>query len=322
MRIRELMAAAKGIAKDEALRDDIAQSTGLTRPNVDRAFERHLELEATDADLAKLVERAGQAEAVTVVLSANVFVGALRAFALAIAASQDVKVRPSRRDPAFARALATAAGIPLIEDLDAVTKGELHVYGKDETIADIRKRVKLPVKGHGAGMGVVIITKTADLTAAARSLADDVVIFDQRGCLSPRIVFVDPEHADAFAESLHDALEDAQAVIPRGDLPSDERAASARYIATMTYGGRALIGTAHAIGVAATLIAAPAYRHVHVIATNDPTSVLMPIASAVTTVGSNDLAAARTLAPHGARTALLGEMQRPPLDGPVDLRVA
>lgn len=324
-RVRALLEAARSVAEDEALREAVADSTGLSRAGVDLAFERHLELGASDAELGRLVERAGTAEAVAVVLSSNVFVGALRAIALALAATPDVVVRPSRRDPAFATVLCEAAGIPLAPELDvaAVARGELHVYGKDETIADVRKRARVPVRGHGAGLGVALITARLaqdEIPAAARALAADVVVFDQRGCLSPRVVLAPRHVADVFADALHAALEDAADAYPRGDLSSDERAASARYVSTLSYGGRVLVGTSHAVGVAKSLVASPAYRHVHIVETNEPASTLTPLLGAITTVGSNDLEAARALAPAHARIARLGEMQRPPLDGPVDLR--
>ncbi|MBX3226383.1 MAG: proline dehydrogenase [Labilithrix sp.] len=341
--IRALLRAARSVAGDPALREAVVEASGLSRAGVDLAFDRHLELDATDVDLARLLQRAGSAEAVFVVLSSNVFVGALRALALARAAAPEVVVRPSRRDPAFARALVAAVGsdrLRLDESLDfaAVTRGELHVYGTDDTIADVRARAKVPVRGHGAGMGVVWISKRASPAEAARLVADDVVVFDQRGCLSPRIVLVEHEdavavtvgggrNADAFAEALHAELEERERTVPRGQLSAEERAASDRYVATMTYACRALVGAAHAIGIApagAPLVPAPAYRHVHVVAgvaTEDAArAVLTPLAKAITGVGSDDLEAAKRIAPSWARLASLGAMQRPPLDGPVDLR--
>lgn len=328
--IQALLRAARSVADDAELRDAVAESTGLSRAGVDLAFDRYLEVHATPAELALLEQRAGATDAVVVVLSSNVFVGALRAIALARAAAPEVIVRPSRRDPAFARALVGAVGDPrltLDESLDpgAVTRGEIHVYGKDETIAEIRAKAKVRVRGHGAGLGVAWVSKGAAIGEAARALADDIVVFDQRGCLSPRIVLVEAD-ADNFADALHEELEEHERLVPRGQLSTEERAASGRYIATMTFACRVLVGTAHAIGVApegSKLVPSPAYRHVHLIAcpsTGTAKAILAPIASGITTVGSDDLAAAKALAPSWARTALLGAMQRPPLDGPVDLR--
>lgn len=323
-RVQVLLAAARKVAAEAEVREATVESTGLSRAGVDLAMERHLEVDARPEDLAKLVAHAGMADAVAVILSSNVFVGALRAIALALAATPNVTVRPSRRDPAFATALCKAANVKLALELDvaSITAGEIHVYGKDETIADVRKHASVPVKGHGSGMGVAVLsaglTQGPRLADAARALAEDVVVFDQRGCLSPRIVLVPEAIADDFADALHTALEDS--TIRRGPLSSEERAASQRYISTMTFGGRVLVGREHAVGVAKTLIACPAYRHVHVIATDDPASVIAPIARGVTTIGSDDLEVAKRVAPSWARLARLGAMQRAPLDGPVDLR--
>jgi hypothetical protein len=94
----------------------------------------------------------------------------------------------------------------------------------------------------------------------------------------------------------------------------------------MTYACRVLVGTHHAVGIApagAPMIPCPAYRHVHV--ASCPTEqgalgLLDPLRSSITAVGSDDEDAARRLAPPWARRSVLGRMQRPPLDGPVDLR--
>lgn len=337
--VRILQKAARSVIDASgSLADAIAESTGLTREGVSLAFARHVEVDASDADLERLVERAGDTARVTVVLSANVFVGALRALAIARAASEDVVLRPSRRDPAFARALveaAIAAGdthLRLDEQLDVATveEGELHVYGRDETIAEVRAKARagVRVRGHGSGMGLAWVSASADLAQAARGLADDVVVFDQRGCLSPRVALVvgDEPRASTFAEALHAELDRLAMSVPRGAMPADERAAAGRYVATMTYACRALVGSQHAVGVAppgAPLVLPPPYRHVHVAACpsiDDAARLLEPLAKGVIVVGSDDIEAASALAPRGARLSPLGLMQRPPLDGPVDLR--
>jgi len=339
--VRRLLQAARTVIDHRAeLVPAIVESTGLSTEGVELALARHVEVEATDAELSKLVSCAGDVSRVTVVLSANVFVGALRAVALARAASDDVVVRPSRRDPAFARALVDAAiglgdtHVRIDETLDvaSVEAGEIHVYGRDETIADVRAKARegVRVQGHGSGMGVALVTAAAELAQAARGLAEDVVVFDQRGCLSPRIALVigDETRAAAFADALHAELDHLGGSIPRGDVPADERAASGRYIATMTYACRVLVGSQHAIGIAppgAPLVLPPPYRHVHVAACAtiaDAEKLLTPLAKAVVSIGSNDVEAARTVARAcpWARLSALGMMQRPPLDGPVDGR--
>ena len=337
--VRRLQQAARDvIEKRAALVPAIVESTGLSTEGVELALARHVEVDATDEELGKLVVRAGDVSRVTVVLSANVFVGALRAIALARAASDDVVVRPSRRDPAFARALVDALiargdeHVRLDDQLDVATvdDGEIHVYGRDDTIAEVRAKARagVRVRGHGSGMGVVWISAEADLAQAARGLADDVVVFDQRGCLSPRIAFVlgDEARASDLADALHVELDRLDLSVPRGAVPADERAAAGRYVATMTYACRALVGNQHAIGVAppgAPVVLPPPYRNVHVAACatiEDAAKLLEPLAKGIVTVGSDAPGSARVLAPSWARIAPLGMMQRPPLDGPVDLR--
>lgn len=313
----------------------MAESTGLSPEGVELAMTKHLELDPTTDELRRLVGYAGEASRVAVILSANVFVGALRAIAIARAASTDVVVRPSRRDPTFARALVRAIAQPEVRldesfDVASMAEGEVHIYGRDETIATVRARARSSVRvaGHGSGMGIAWISSSANLTAAARDVADDVIVFDQRGCLSPRLVLVEgrAERADALADALHERLEHLDLLVPRGPLPAEERAASDRYVATMTYACRALVGTHHAIGIAppgAPMISCPAYRHVHVAScpTEKEAMILLePMARSIVAMGSDDEAAARRLAPRWARLSALGRMQKPRLDGPVDLR--
>lgn len=334
--VRAVVEAARAVvARRSALVPAIVESTGLSSAGVELALTRHLETDPSDDELRRLVERAGHAPKVAVILSSNAFVGALRAIAIARAASNQVIVRPSRRDPAFARALVEAARIPAIrldEDLtiEDIEEGEVHVYGRNETIADIRSRARahVRVRGHGSGMGVAWISSAAPIGISVCGLADDVAVFDQRGCLSPRIALVegDGARADAVAEALHAELERLDMTVPRGQLPAEERAASDRYVATMTYACRALVGTGHAVGIAppgAPIVLAPAYRHVHVAACNtlaDARALIEPMRRLIVAVGSDDEEGARRLAPPWARISALGRMQRPRLDGPVDLR--
>ncbi|MCL2723093.1 MAG: proline dehydrogenase [Polyangiaceae bacterium] len=337
--VRRIVLAARDVAASrDAIMDEIIRSSGLSREGVELAFEKHLELFPEDAEIASLVAAAGDAERVAVILSANVFVGALRALAIARAASADVVVRPSKRDPAFARALVRAAALrgdsslQLDEDLDvaAIHRGQIHVYGRDETIAAVAAKSHVPVVGHGSGMGIAWISHRADFDAAAAALANDVVAFDQRGCLSPRIALVEGDDtcATSFGGTLHEALERLGRVVPRGFVPAAERADSERYVSTMTYAGKALVGSAHVVAIAPSsspLVLPPSYRHVHVTSSANAgaaTGRIAHLSRAIVAVGSDDIDSARRLAPSWARLSKLGWMQRPPFDGPVDHRVS
>ena len=333
--VRALLEAARTVVRHRSRwADAIARTTGLSREGVELGFTRHLETDVTEAELDALVAAAGDASVVHVVLSANVFTAPLRAIALARAAAPLVVVRPSRRDPVLARALAEVSrdpAITIVDELDvaAISTGEIHVYGRDETIALLRTRARagVVVRGHGAGMGVAIVSPSADLALAAEALASDVVAFDQRGCLSPRIVIAvgDDPRAAELSRALHEALLAIAERVPRGVLTPDERAEGARWVDAVTFAGFAFRAADHVVGFVPRVapIVAPTGRHVHVCAASTESAArayLAPFARWIVAVGSDDPEWASDLAPPHARVSALGAMQRPPLDGPVDRR--
>jgi acyl-CoA reductase-like NAD-dependent aldehyde dehydrogenase len=340
-----LVEAARAVARGEEsaraqLAADLVASTGLSREGVELAFARHLELDPSEADVDALVSSAGAAKHVVVILSANVFVAALRAIAIACAASPSVVVRPSRREPHFARALVAEAvrsgmtGLTLEDEVDVgrLFGGEVHVYGRDATIAAVRARVgeRMRVRGHGAGMGLAVVSARASLDEAATALADDVIAFDQRGCLSPRVALVEgEERAATFARALDATLVDAARRVPRGELAPDERAEAARYKATMAFAGDVISRPSHTVALAplgAPLTIPPTGRHLHIApvrSLDEARAYVAELAPVIVTIGADDPAVAIAVAaPHAghARLSLLGAMQRPPLDGPVDRR--
>jgi hypothetical protein len=259
---------------------------------------------------------------------------------VARAAAPHVVVVPSSREPVFARALVEQAGDPSItlepefkvESLADASQpsGELHVYGRDETIADIRARAPehVRVRGHGTGLGLACVTGAWELDASAKAVARDVVVFDQRGCLSPRVVlfFGSHEAAERLCGALDESLASIEKSVPRGRLESEEWAAAARYISTLAYAGRVWRGTSHVVGLApkgAPLWIPPAGRHLHVVALpgmKEARALVANVAHFVTAVGSDAPSMGNDLVEQPVRVSLLGEMQKPRLDGPVDLR--
>ena len=317
--LRRILDAARDVAADPALVAPLVASTGLSEAGVRLALAEHLEVHASDDELEALHTKVTPASRVHVILSANVFVGALRALLLARAAAPRVTVRPSRRDPVFATALVSRLGDPAITlEEDEPDEGELHVYGRDETIIAIRARTSLVVRGHGAGMGIAYVPRGAAVDAAAELVASDVVPFDQRGCLSPRVVFVDGD-PEAFADALAEAFTARERLVPRGALTSSERAELERWADAVVFAGTLRRGPAWAVAVAGLSALPPPGRHV-VVAAGDGGRSLEPLARYVVAVGAPSLDDAKRIAPAHARTSLLGAMQRPPLDGPVDLR--
>jgi hypothetical protein len=105
--------------------------------------------------------------------------------------------------------------------------------GNDETLAAIRSR--LPVKtrflgyGHRVSFGFVAREVLSHSTAPriAARVVDDVVAWNQLGCLSPHVVYVQPGgemSPEKFAELLADELERREQTEPRGELPASHAA--------------------------------------------------------------------------------------------------
>jgi hypothetical protein len=329
--VKKLLAAARRVAGDPAIAEELVRSTGLSRENVAIGLSRHLEIDATDAEIDALASGAAPAEAVHVILSASVFVAPLRAIALALAASDRVTVRPSRREPIFARALALALGDPRVRieearDVGSIVSGEIHVYGRDETIASVRgaARPGIVVRGHGAGFGVALVA--GEPARAAEALAEDVTAFDQRGCLSPRLAFVVGD-ARGFARAAFDALEARGRRVPRGALEPAESEDAARWSSAIAYGGELHRGASCMVGLLPSgggldaRALPPTGRHLLVRPLGAPAELgaaLGELARFVLAVGADVPVAV----PAHARLSALGAMQRPPLDGPVDRRGA
>ncbi|HEX4338606.1 MAG TPA: acyl-CoA reductase [Polyangiaceae bacterium] len=341
-----LVAAARRLADAKTnegarARAVLAAATGLSVEGVELALTEHLETEPTRNDVTALVGSVEPARAAHVVLSAGVFVAAHRAIALGLAASDTVFVKPSRREPEMARLLAEALpGSFTVVDAIAPRAGDVvFAYGNDETLAAMRAALPAGVRfrGHGTGFGVAIIDARgtdAELEASAVSLCRDVVPFDQRGCLSPRIVFVTgtPERGHAFSEALSHSLARAERLVPRGQLSADEAAEITRYRDTIRYAGALFPAGTGWIGFDATGGAAvlpPVGRNLHVVVTNDVPALLAPISKWITAIGMGGAVsggtaegltnAVRTAVPR-ARMSALGLMQKPPFDGPVDRR--
>jgi hypothetical protein len=336
--LRRLLEAARAVhAQRATLAADIARTTGLSPEGVELGFAS-LERDASDDDLHALVACAGDAPRVHVILSANVFVAPLRAIAQAWAAAPSVTVRPSSRDPVLVRALVhalasageTAVVLGAERDVATVAEGEVHVYGRAETVAAVQARARVAVRAHGPGMGVAFVGACDDAARAAEVLAADVVPFDQRGCMSPRLALVEGDGARAslFAQLVHERLRAWGDRVPRGDLAREERAEAARWVDAATFAGPCWVGADHAVALApesadAPLYVPPAGRHLLVVAADsleEAFARLAPLAPFVVAVGANDGPALASRVPAHARLLPLGRMQHPPLDGPVDRR--
>ncbi len=123
-----------------------------------------------------------------------------------------------------------------LEDILFVEADCVTATGSNETLEKIRE--KLPVHtrflgyGHRVSFGfiageVLSGPRTKKVVAAA---ADDIVAWNQLGCLSPHVIYVQPggeggpEH---FAQLLAEELDRREAAEPRGEISAEEAAAIA-----------------------------------------------------------------------------------------------
>jgi hypothetical protein len=119
----------------------------------------------------------------------------------------------------------------LLEEADCVT-----ATGKDETLAALRQRVPWSKRfvGYGQRYSFAFVANGALSGGNARNVAahaaSDVAAWNQLGCLSPHVVYV--EHggtvaAEQFAYLLAEELQRLEQSEPRGELPVEISAAIA-----------------------------------------------------------------------------------------------
>ena len=107
-------------------------------------------------------------------------------------------------------------------------------YGSDATVGELRARTPVTTRfvayHHRVSVGVVgreaLSASTLERTASEVALS--LALFDQRGCVSPQLVFAEQggERAPAaFAEALAEALHGLEATLPTGALDAAEASA-------------------------------------------------------------------------------------------------
>ena len=332
-RVERLLEAARTLAnptgsEGEALRRHLLETTGLSAPVIDLGIARCLETHPTEAELEALLASTPSSPRALVLLSGNVFVASLRAITLGVASSPRVVVRASRRDPALAKALHALApdSFDLAAELSPQPDDHYWAYGSDETLDTVRRSLPPGVwfHPHGAGIGAVVVDPHALDDVVTRSISLDTALFDQRGCLSPRVVCVvgTAEQAKTCAAALAQALTALERELPMGPRSPEEAAEQRRAHDTAAYAFDLFEAGSGYVSVSSTLVVPSPRRNLHVCATPDPVAALAVLAKHLTCIASNTKALRTQLgaAFPGARSVAPGEMQRPPLDGPVDRR--
>lgn len=100
--------------------------------------------------------------------------------------------------------------------------------GSDETLAAIRAKVPAGARLLGYGQRVSVgyvareVLREEEIAQVVARAADDVIAWDQNGCLSPHAIYVEERgvvESDQFAERLAVELAKREAAEPRGTIP-------------------------------------------------------------------------------------------------------
>lgn len=208
--------------------------------------------------------------------------------------------------------------------------------GGDAAIDALRARCQAPFIGHGSRISIAMVASESRDEMAAQALADDVALWDQLGCLSPQVCFVEGGLAAArwFGEEVAKRLERLAAELPPGRMSTAEILEERRFRDQAAWRGFAsgatdLIAVAGAPGAGSvaieteqSLMPTPLHRCVRIVAVESLDAVFPVVAphrdriEGVGIAGNEarfeELAASLRAVglPHVVR---LGEMQKPDL---------
>ncbi len=250
-----------------------------------------------------------------VLLSGNVLTAPARALLLPLLMGVPVVARVSSREQAFAVLLhdllsggcpsmqAFARGLALVA-IDPTTTDGAHAlqallgavdvvstYGSDHTCAEVRRQLPPGVQGiehgHGLGVGVLAASANADddsVDALAAAFALDVAAYDQRGCLSPQVLYVQENgwvSPQRFAERLHHALRQVAVTLPRGPIDHHLGAQQLQYRGVGAALGRLFEGDGWSVTYEGELSArpTPGFRNIAVHSYSEPAALRSKLAS-------------------------------------------
>lgn len=324
-RLTAIADAIKGL-RTPALEESISQETGLSPQVVG------LGLATSFHDLHEELVFIGALPGVRasrgfIALAGNVFSACLRPFASAAVLGVHLQARVSSRESAFATALAEVlqpfCDIELLRfphSDDAAFRGAIEAadfceaYGSDETL-DLLQSLAPTLIRRGHGLGVVLFG--SDLTGDEyNALAEDVAAYDQRGCLSPRVVFANGD-LEEHAAKLDDALTRIEERLPRGQVPTDVQAGSSQWRATAAALHPLREASSHAIVIDETggFPLGPTHRHVLIRPSALASESIARLGPHTKVIGHAGLTA---LPQATCRVCRVGQMQRPRLSGAAD----
>jgi len=223
--------------------------------------------------------------------------------------------------------------------------------GSDEAVLAVRQAAarSQPVSGrfigygHRVSLGLIGREALEDLKSAAQAAALDVAMYDQQGCLSPHLFYVETggDHFPRqFAKALAEELKRLEHELPRGtlDIPTAARLHQIRSMAEIKQAdGEEVIVFGSETGTLWTVIyeadpgfaLSPLYRTVRVKPIDDLTHVIPLLelwrpylqAAGIAASEPRRVLLAEALARAGVnRICLIGRMQQPPVGWPQDGR--
>ena len=343
-----LAVAAQRWARDPDLAAALPAAMGLSRAMI--ATVLPIVADAVDVDtLVELHAReAGRhpPDLVAHVLASNVPALAVPAITHAVLAGSAVLVKSGRADTHSAAAFHRALGA-VDRELAATVVPTYWQGGAsdvEDTILD-RARVIVATGGDAAtlaivrrfGSRVIAFGDRHSLAVLERDVADetldalaaDIVLYEQRGCLSPHAILVVGDDLLAIAERLMTSLGRRRRALPPPPLPVEERAAHRLAIEAAAFAGARVLD-----GTAGTVILDPSPRIGDAIGRRTvrlhAVRSLADVATAFTAhaiecigVGPGVRLDAEALRRRGvARLCPVGRMQRPRIDWPRGQRPA
>lgn len=188
------------------------------------------------------IERARTPRLILHVLPSNLAGHAAIPTALTLLLGSAALVKPGRDDRVFsslwiesmrsidsdlAACLAVSywrGGDRAVEDL-AMSQVDLVVAsGGDDAVEELRRRCPAPLIGHGHRISCAVVGRAALGAESAAALAADVALWDQLGCLSPQVCFVEGSVAAArlFGEEVCEQLASLERSLPPGRMSTGE----------------------------------------------------------------------------------------------------
>ncbi len=175
-----------------------------------------------------------------ILLPSTVFAAAWQSSTAVWLAGGSVTLKPSRREPAFAKLLAQSvkkiAGptLPIKIEVGRARRARrdntqtIIAYGKDETIEKLRSTAAKKIIGFGSMISLACVGKNAlvktNLPNLTRRMAWDTTLYDTQGCLSPQCVYVEKGgkvSPEQFAKALARAMRHLDVRLPRKKIQNE-----------------------------------------------------------------------------------------------------